>query len=71
MLSVGCGTYEKVVIRSPVKPNAAVQAGRRSLKRFTIKITMKLSQKDKPKEPPSTPVLSVATAIFAFSLSHK
>lgn len=71
MVSEGeCLTHEKVVMRSPVKPNAAVQAGIRSLKRFTIRITMKLSQKDRPMEPPNVPVLSVATAMFALSLSH-
>ncbi|KAF7595696.1 hypothetical protein BBP40_005140 [Aspergillus hancockii] len=37
-------TYEKVVMRNPVKPKAAVHAGSRSLMRLTTKITMKLSQ---------------------------
>jgi hypothetical protein len=63
-------TYEKVVIRSPVKPKDAVQAGSRQLAILTTRIMAKQSQKESPMEPPTMPVLKVATAILALSLHH-
>jgi hypothetical protein len=63
-------TYEKVVIRRPVKPNVAVQAGRRQETTFTKRIIAKQSQKDKPMLPPTIPVDSVATAMLALILEE-
>lgn len=61
-------TYEKVVIRKPVSPNVAVQAGKRSLARLTIRMTIKQSQNPRPREPPREPTFKVATAILALNL---
>lgn len=61
--------YEKVVMRSPVSPKAAVHAGRRSLTKLTTRMTMKLSQNLRPIAPPRAPVVSVATAMFALNLT--
>jgi hypothetical protein len=63
-------TYEKVVIRNPVKPNVAVQAGKRSLARLTTRMTIKQSQNPRPRTPPSEPMFKVATAMFALNLHH-
>lgn len=61
-------THEKVVIRRPVSPTVAVHAGRRSLKRLTMRMMMKQSQNPRPREPPRDPMLRVATAMFALNL---
>jgi hypothetical protein len=67
-LKGGSITYEKVVIRKPVSPKEAVQAGRRQEATFTTRIMAKQSQKDRPMLPPTMPVESVATAMFALNL---
>jgi len=59
--------HEKVVIRRPVRPKEAVQAGRRQEATFTTRMMAKLSQKDKPMLPPTIPVDSVATAMLALN----
>jgi hypothetical protein len=64
----GARSYENVVIRSPVRPKDAVQAGNRQLAILTTKMIAKQSQKDSPIEPPTVPALRVATAILALSL---
>lgn len=61
-------TYENVVIRSPVKPKDAVQAGSRQETTFTTIMMAKQSQKDKPILPPTIPVDKVATAMLALNL---
>jgi hypothetical protein len=61
-------TYEKVVMRRPVNPKEAVQAGRRQEATFTTRMTAKQSQNDKPMLPPTIPVDSVATAMLALNL---
>jgi hypothetical protein len=63
-------SYENVVMRNPVKPKEAVQAGRRQEATFTTRIITRQSQKDKPMLPPTMPVDSVATAILALSLER-
>jgi hypothetical protein len=60
--------YEKVVIRNPVKPNDAVQAGNRQEIRFTTKMMAKQSKNEMPMLPPSIPVDNVATAMLALNL---
>jgi hypothetical protein len=63
-------SYENVVMRKPVKPKEAVQAGRRQEATFTTRTTTKHSQNDNPMLPPTMPVDSVATAILALSLER-
>jgi len=63
-------TYENVVIRKPVSPNEAVQAGSRQERAFTTRIMAKQSQKFMPMLPPTIPVDKVATAIFALNLEE-
>lgn len=58
---------ENVVIRSPVNPNVAVQAGSKQEKTLMIRMMAKLLQKSKPIEGPTIPVLSVATAKLALN----
>jgi len=64
-------SYEKVVIRKPVNPNDAVQAGRRQEAMFTTGMIAKQSQKDNPMLPPTIPVDKVATAILALNLGKR
>jgi hypothetical protein len=61
-------TYEKVVIRSPVRPKVAVHAGIAQVNMFIAIIIAKLSQKFRPIIGPTMPVLRVATAILALNL---
>ena len=61
-------TYENVVIRNPVSPKVAVNAGTRQLRRLIMMMIAKLSQKARPMLGPTMPVLSVATAILALNL---
>jgi len=61
-------TYEKVVIRNPVKPKDAVQAGSKQETTLTTRNMAKQSQKLRPMLPPTIPVDNVATAMFALSL---
>jgi hypothetical protein len=61
-------SYENVVIRKPVNPNDAVQAGKRQEAMFTTRMIAKQSQKDNPMLPPTIPVDKVATAILALNL---
>jgi len=63
-------TYENVVIRKPVSPNDAVQAGSRQEKAFTTRMIAKQSQKFMPMLPPTIPVDRVATAILALNLEE-
>jgi hypothetical protein len=63
-------SYENVVMRNPVKPKEAVQAGRRQEATFTTRMMTKQSEKDKPTLPPTMPVDSVATAILALNLER-
>ena len=60
---------EKVVIRRPVNPNVAVQAGKRQEKMFTVVMMAKQCQKLRPMLPPTIPVFNVATAKLALILS--
>ena len=61
-------TYEKVVMRKPVNPKEAVQAGSRQEATFTTRMIAKQSQNDKPILPPTMPVERVATAMLALNL---
>jgi hypothetical protein len=61
-------SYENVVMRSPVSPKPAVQAGMRQDTRLTMTMIAKQSQKDKPIEPPILPMFNVATAMLALNL---
>jgi hypothetical protein len=63
-------SYENVVMRKPVKPKEAVQAGRRQEATFTTRIMATHSENDKPMLPPTMPVDSVATAILALNLER-
>jgi hypothetical protein len=64
-------SYENVVIRKPVSPNDAVQAGRRQEAMFTTRMIAKPSQKDNPMLPPTIPVDKVATAMLALNLGKR
>ena len=64
-------SYENVVIRKPVNPNDAVQAGRRQEAMSTTRMIAKQSQKDNPVLPPTIPVEKVATAILALNLGKR
>jgi len=68
-MKVCVATYEKVVMRRPVKPNEAVQAGKRQEAMFTTRMIAKQSQKESPILPPTIPVDSVATAMLALNLA--
>jgi len=56
-------------MRRPVKPNDAVHAGNKQLRRFTTTMIAKESKNARPKAPPTMPVDNVATAILALNLA--
>jgi hypothetical protein len=64
-------SYEKVVIRKPVNPKDAVQAGRRQDAMFTTRMIAKQSQNASPMLPPTIPVERVAMAILALNLYRR
>ena len=59
--------YEKEVMRNPVKPKPAVQAGMNVLKKFTTRIIAKEPQKERLITLPRVPTLSVATGMLALN----
>lgn len=61
-------SYEKLVMRRPVRPKDAVQAGIMQAKTLMTTMIAKLDQKSRPMLGPTMPVLTVATAIFALNL---
>lgn len=63
-------SHEKLVIRRPVKPKDAVQAGIIHAKTLMTTMIAKLDQKSRPMLGPTIPVLTVATAMFALSLQN-